>query len=127
MHKFDKRKCLNLISILILVVGLSISAFVYFNAQNETASADGYEFVHGQVYPIHLRDLKRYRRDLEMFGGKAMVLADDFYHWFSSLWKGKRLATTLAVVTIAGSLIGFHLARRQNDSASTDEKPDTLA
>lgn len=45
-------------------------------------------------------DTKRYLRDLEMYGGKANILATQFRRWFGGLWQGRPLAGTLAALTV---------------------------
>lgn len=42
--------------------------------------------------------------DLEVYGGRANVLADDFRTWFGGLWQGRNLAFTVAVLTILAAL-----------------------
>jgi len=44
------------------------------------------------MYPMMPEDSKMYQRDLELYGGKAAVLADEFWRWFVTLWHGTRLA-----------------------------------
>lgn len=48
---------------------------------------------------------KKYLHDLEMYGGKANVLAAEFREWFAGLWYGKNLAFTIAVLTVLSVLI----------------------
>jgi hypothetical protein len=43
---------------------------------------------------------KQYVRDLELYGGKANVLAVQLVQWFESLWHGTRLAYTVACATV---------------------------
>jgi hypothetical protein len=43
---------------------------------------------------------KKYLHDLEVYGGKANVLAAEFREWFSGLFEGKNLAYTVAVGTV---------------------------
>ncbi len=43
---------------------------------------------------------KKYRHDLEMYGGKANVLAAELREWFVGLWYGRHLAFTIAVITV---------------------------
>lgn len=43
---------------------------------------------------------KMYLHDLELYGGKANVLAAEFREWFTELWVGRNLAYTIAVLTI---------------------------
>jgi hypothetical protein len=38
--------------------------------------------------------------DLEVYGGKANVIAAQFREWFDGLWHGKQLAFTVAVITV---------------------------
>lgn len=103
---------LYLAGALILIVGLITAALVYRSASEDMGDIDGYEIIDGVAYPVMLPDSKRYRHDLELFGGKAAVMADDFSRWFSGLWKGKRLALTLTVLSIGISLLCFRAARR---------------
>lgn len=49
------------------------------------------------------RALRKYHRELAMYGGKANVLSAEFMDWFDSLWHGRRLAGTVAVLTLAGT------------------------
>lgn len=48
---------------------------------------------------------KKYLHDLEMYGGKANVLAAQFRDWFAGLWSGTNLAWTIAVLTIVTVLV----------------------
>ncbi|MGE5715429.1 MAG: hypothetical protein ACM369_02170 [Acidobacteriota bacterium] len=43
---------------------------------------------------------KKYLRELEVYGGKANVLATQFRHWFDGLWHGRSLAFTVAVISV---------------------------
>lgn len=52
--------------------------------------ASGYEF----------ENSKKYLRELEVYGGKANVLATAFRHWFDGLWHGRSLAFTVAVISL---------------------------
>lgn len=42
---------------------------------------------------------KSYRRSLELYGGKANLLASEFTQWFSGLWHGRSLGITVACIT----------------------------
>ncbi len=48
---------------------------------------------------------KKYLHDLEVYGGKANVLAAEFRDWFAGLWYGKNLAFTIAVLTVVAALV----------------------
>jgi hypothetical protein len=74
----------------ILVLGFAAALVIYLTAQPPPANPLGYD-------PL---DTKRYLHDLEVYGGQANVLAAEFRDWFDSLWHGKRLAFTVAVLAM---------------------------
>ena len=93
---------------------------MYLTAADELGDVDGYVFVDGNAYATTLHDSKRYRHDLELFGGKAAVLADDFNRWLASLWHGKLLAFLLAVLALGVALAFFRAALNQPPERSGD-------
>jgi hypothetical protein len=101
---------LYLITAIILLVGLGSATLIYLTAENDSDSVVGYEAVGGYIYPIMPEDSKRYIHDLELYGGKANVLANDFMRWFVGLWHGKSLAFTIACITIFISFWFFYIA-----------------
>jgi len=116
----ELRTFLNLISAIILLVGLGTAIFIYQTADSDSRGALGYQIIGGTIYPIMPENTKIYRHDLEVFGGKAAVLADDFRRWFVGLWHGKSLAFTIAVVTLFLSFTGFFTARHLPSSSEPD-------
>jgi hypothetical protein len=96
----DLRICLNLISAIILLVGLGSAILIYRAAENNSYSVLGYEEGGGSVYPVRPEDSKKYLRDLQLYGGKANVLMDELRRGFVGLWHGKSLAFTVACITI---------------------------
>ena len=106
------RRRLYLIGAAILLSGWIGAAVIYTTAPADESDALGYEFVDGVAYPILTYESKKYRHDLERFGGKAAVMADDFNRWFSGLWVGKHLAYTLATLASGAALACFVAARR---------------
>jgi hypothetical protein len=74
----------------ILVVGFGTAISVYFVARARPENPLGYE-------PL---ETKKYLHDLELYGGKANVLAAEFREWFAGLWYGRQLAFTIAVITV---------------------------
>ena len=125
-----KIACLNLISIIILLVGLGSAVLIYQTTENESNNVLGYEGGGGSYYPIMPEDSKKYLRDLERYGGKANVLADELRRWFVGLWHGKPLAFLVACITILISFgvvsVANHLqfrlrsdVRRENNSNGT--------
>jgi hypothetical protein len=122
---------LKLISAIILLVGLGSAVLIYQTSETDSSSALGYEIAGGSVYPIMPENSKMYKHDLELYGGKAVVLADEFRRWFIGLWHGKSLAFTVAFISIFISF-GFFFAanymppslksdvRNENDRNGTD-------
>ncbi len=100
----DVRRYCSLSALVILIVGLTAAAIVYVTAKNAPGNALGYEQGNGAIYPVMPEDSKSYQRSLEMYGGKANLLADSIRRWFDGLWHGKRLAFTIAVLVIVTSL-----------------------
>ena len=108
----DLRESLILIGAIIMLVGLGSSILIYQSAENDSGSVLGYEIIDGSAYPIRPEDSRMYRRDLELYGGKAAVVVDDFSHWFVGLWHGKSLAFTVAGISIFISFMFFFAANR---------------
>ena len=107
----DLRICINLISAIILLVGLGTAIFIYQTADDDSSGVLGYQIIGGTIYPIMPENTKIYKHDLEVYGGKAAVLADEFRRWFIGLWHGKSLVFTLTCITILVSFAGFFTAR----------------
>jgi hypothetical protein len=114
------RKFLYASSAVVLLVGLSSSIWLYLAAMNEPPGDSSYEFIGGFVYPAEGGNTKRYVHDLQLYGGNAAVLADDFMRWFAGLWRGESLAYTVAFVTAAISLALFLIARHATGEAGRD-------
>lgn len=91
---------LYLITVIILLVGLGSAVMIYLTAENDSGNVLGYEIVDGHAYPLMPEDSKMYRHDLELYGGKLNVLADELSRWFVGLFYGKSLAFTVACITI---------------------------
>jgi len=104
----------RLAGILALAAGLISAALVYRHtglAPEDDGDAIGYEVGPGYSYPILPGSTKRAAVQLEQLGGKANVVAADFRAWGRSLWRGRRLAYTLAALSGAGGLACFLAAR----------------
>ena len=80
----------RVVTLAILVIGVATAVAIYLTAQPPPGNPLGYD-------PL---DTKKYLYDLEVYGGKANVLAAEFREWFTGLWHGKRLAFTVAVITV---------------------------
>jgi hypothetical protein len=97
---FNQRTWFNLISAIVLLVGLGSAVLIYQKAGNDPFGALGYE------------DSKMYRHNIEVYGGKFSVIMDDFRRWFLGLWQGKSLAFIIACATIIISFGFFYAANR---------------
>jgi hypothetical protein len=81
----------GLIAVAILVLGLGGALWIYVAAV----------LAPGDISGEDPTDSKQYQRQMELYGGKANVLAADLMRWLGSLWHGRRLALTVACATVA--------------------------
>ena len=100
-----------LVALAVLGLGMCAAVVVYTVAEDAPEEAVGYIVVDGMKYPIAAGESRRYQRNLEMFGGKASVLFDEFTRWFARLWQGKTLGLTIASLSGVVSLALFLFAR----------------
>ncbi len=92
----NRKKGARIAAALIMLTGLGISALIYLRAESDPHGGISGEF----ALEESMRDSKRYVHDLEVYGGKANIIASDFARWFSGLWQGTQLAFTIAALTI---------------------------
>ena len=120
------RARLDRIAFAILAVGLIAAVVVYFAAAPDDAGpAAGYEInAAGNSYAVGAADSKRYERGMEQMGGKANVLAAQFGDWLGTLWHGRRLAYTLAVVSVSSYLALYFLDFAPAPQSSPDKSSD---
>src|SRR4030095_15363092 len=81
---------LQVIAVATLIVGLTAALGIYLFAGRSAGDLSAYEIEHS----------KQYQRMLELYGGKANVLAVELTQWFDSLWHGTRLAYNVACGTL---------------------------
>jgi len=98
------KSLLYIVSLAILLLGLSCGLLIYAIADEAEAEAGSYIIVDGLKYPIAAGQSKRYVRDLQRFGGKASVLFDQFDRWFADLWRGRNLGITICCLAALVSL-----------------------
>jgi hypothetical protein len=84
------RARLRRLTIGILAVGFTSALVIYLTAGAPGENPLGYD-------PL---ETKKYLHDLEVYGGRANVLAAQFRAWFVDLWQGQNLAFTVAVITV---------------------------
>jgi hypothetical protein len=104
----NQRTWLNLISTVILLVGLGSSVLIYQSVGNDPYGALDFE------------NSKQYRHNLEVYGGKFSVIMDDCRRWFLGLWQGKSLAVMLACTVIIISLGFFYAANHRSPGAKPE-------
>jgi len=112
---------LYFIASIILLLGLGSAFFIYLAAENDEGSLLGYELLTPE-------NSKTYVHDMELYGGKANLLAQEFKNWFVSLWHGKSLAFTIACIAIFISFgfffVAKHLPADTNNVAGGENKRD---
>ncbi len=121
--KLEPHTRLRFIGVVILTVGLISAVTIYIMAEKTAASAVGYEMIDGQAYAISPESSKRYIHDLEVYGGKAAVMADELNRWFNGLWHGTSLAYTIACIAVVSSLGFFFVAGRTEEYDDDESKP----
>src|SRR5262245_19051625 len=100
------------VTLAILIVGFAAAAAIYVAARPRPSNPLGYE----------PEDTKQYLREMEVYGGKANLIAADIREWFTSLWHGKRLAYTVAVLTVVASG-GYWFATRPLPPLEEEDEP----
>lgn len=88
MNNKTLQKRLSLSSWIILATGLIAAAVIYQLSSPEALDNSA-----------NLLVSKKYLHDLEVYGGRANVIQDEFLRWFEGLWEGKQLGITIAVIT----------------------------
>jgi hypothetical protein len=99
------RERLRIAAIAILIAGLGVALGIYIGAGDDVP-AGVFDAMYGS---------KRYVRDLQLYGGKASVLFDELMRWFGTLWEGRRLAWSVAVLTLAASGALYFASGRAKD------------
>ncbi len=92
---------LYVITAVILLVGLGCAGLIYLSTDASPDVLSGNEPEYSKMY----------NHDLELYGGKANVLASEFSRWFAGLWHGRSLACTVAFITFFSAL-GFFLGAK---------------
>jgi hypothetical protein len=110
IHNADLVARLKRIGAAILVLGLLSAIVVFIFASEAPGNATAYQIIDGVSYPVDVNNTKSYNYNMERIGGKSAVFASDLDDWFSSLWHGKKLGYTLAVLSIVSTLLCYWLA-----------------
>ncbi len=59
---------------------------------------------------------RMYQHNIELMGEKFAVLSAEFNQWFGSLWHGRTLAYTVAVVAVGVALVCFWVGHLMSTS-----------
>ena len=94
---------MKIASALVLAIGLSIAAGIYFFAPEPDENMTLYE----------MSISKQYARTLERLGGKQALLFDDIQRWLAARWQGKQLGVTIGWLSVGAALILYLAARRR--------------
>jgi len=124
MSNSELKRRLRLACLAVLVAGLCAALLIYAVAGDVQDDSLGYVVVNGAVYPLSTRDSKTYRREVQRFGGKAALAFDDFSRWFAALWQGKRLAATVAWLSVLVAL-GLYLFANSVAPDAGSQRPPT--
>jgi hypothetical protein len=121
MSNAELKRRLRLGGLVILLAGLCGGSLIYLLADDVPDASLGYTVANGVVYPLSTGDSKKYRREVERFGGKAALLFDDFGRWFGELWRGKMLGKTVAWLSVLFSLGTYLFANSLRADAPHDK------
>ncbi len=102
-------RTINRLTALLLAAGLGAALAIYV-----TREPDVFDPFIGN--PLHT---KKHLHELRLIGGHANVALAEFQAWFSSLWQGRQLATTVAVLTLLAAPV-FRFVARHPDLFNPD-------
>ena len=91
-----RRRTINQLTLLLAAIGFGIALAVYLRSKPDVFDPLTY----------NPQEQKMYDQQLQMLGGKATVVTNDFRNWLASVWHGRALAGTLSVLTLA-SIVAF--------------------
>lgn len=101
---------LYLAGAVVLLTGLVISVIIYLSAAPDSG------------FSLEPENSRQYLRDLELYGGKANLLADEFLHWFAGLWQGEALAYTIGCISVLVSSVVFFIAYHSPVDLDSDDR-----
>jgi len=114
----DKHDRWNAISAVVLLFGLVSACAIYFLVPDVVDDTLGYKIVGDRMYPVV--PSKLYVRNMELYGGKWTVLANDIGRWFNELWYGRSLGITIACISIVAAGLIFFFNNYVSFDAETD-------
>lgn len=125
MSNAELKRRLRLICVGLLAAGLCAALLIQLFVEDVPDDSLGYVVVNGTLYPLSTQDSKAYRREVERFGGKAALAFDDFNRWFAHLWQGKKLAKTVAWISVLLALGIYLFANALGPDAPPEASDET--
>ncbi len=110
------------VAILLLGLIAAISVLLFTGAAPDNTTS--YEIIDGVSYPVDVNNTKSYNYNMERIVGKSGVFASDLDDWFYSLWHGKKLGYTIAVLSVVSFLVCFYFAHLFSLPPLEDEVSD---
>ena len=100
---------INQVSVWLLTIGFVAAIVVFFAMPPDSDDDPLLSEMHGRSY----------ERQMRMLGGKANLASAEIVDGFLDLWQGRKLAGTLAVVTVLGTLLFRFVASHPDPTAAT--------
>ena len=113
-HRPPRRPLVHYAGVAVLVAGLVSAALIYAFATDDADAEAAAE----------ISSSRAYQHNLELMGGKFALLSTEFDDWFASLWRGRPLAYTVAVLSIAVAGVCFWVAQGSAPSPGEPERKD---
>ena len=111
LEQLNPRK-INRITVLLLAVGFGGALVIYLTMKPVTLD------------PLLGDPLttKKFVHEMRVIGGKGNVLTAEFIDWFANRWRGRNLAGTVAVLTVAATLAFRFVAARPEIYAPVEDQ-----
>ena len=101
----------NAIGKYVLLIGLCAALAIYLLAGGDPRDAASSRLDGGNVQQDLSEISKSYLRNMELYGGKANVMAYEMRLWIGGLFQGRTLAYTVGLASLVVALGFFLLAR----------------
>ncbi|HUH93865.1 MAG TPA: hypothetical protein VL742_12115 [Casimicrobiaceae bacterium] len=108
-----RRAAIHYWGLAILVIGLASAALIYAFAGDDADAEAAREIASERMY----------QHNIALMGGQFAVLSDEFNRWFGSLWHGRALACTVAVLAVAIAAACFWIGGLMSVPSSDGEDP----
>ncbi|MBF0482816.1 MAG: hypothetical protein HQK81_15290 [Desulfovibrionaceae bacterium] len=112
----------NAIGKAVLLTGLCAAVVIYLAAGVTGVSGDA-RLDAGNAGQAQSEISKSYVRNMELYGGKANVMAYEMRLWIDGLFQGETLAYTVGLASLAVALVFFLLARLVPPGIASENPP----